>query len=123
MLTLARRERSLYLIPYWNRVQYKRPKGLPATKQFRPGEVELLVECADYHLKPIIAVMYATGARLRQTMMLQREHVHLERGQGRVIFPETKSSISYMRPLHDYARSEEHTSELQSLMRISYDVF
>src|SRR3546814_18718229 len=39
-------------------------------------------------------------------MMLQREHVHLERGQGRVIFPKTKSSISYMRPLHDYAAEQ-----------------
>src|SRR3546814_1239594 len=27
------------------------------------------------------------------------------------------------RPLHDQRRSEEHTSELQSLMRISYAVF
>src|SRR3546814_13280126 len=50
--------------------------------------------------------MYATGSRRRQTMMLQREHVHLERGQGRVIFPKTKSSISYMRPLHDYAAEQ-----------------
>lgn len=103
MLAMAVRERSLYQIPYWNRVQYKRPKGAHVMKQFQPGEVELLVECADYHLKPIIAVMYATGARLRQTMMLRREHVHLARGQGRVIFPKTMSSASYMRPLHDYA--------------------
>src|SRR3546814_14298892 len=106
MLTLALRERRLYLIPYRTRVQYKRPKGLPATKQFRPGEVELLVECADYHHKPIIAVMYATGARLRTTIVLQREHVHLERGQGRVIFPETKSRISYMPPLHEIGRAQ-----------------
>jgi integrase len=103
MLALALRERSLYQIPYWNRVHYERPTGAPVLKQFQPGEVELLVECADYHLKPIIAVMYATGARLRQTMLLRREHVHLERGRGRVVFPTTKSSSSYMRPLHDYA--------------------
>ena len=103
ILALAVRERSLYRIPYWTRFHYKRVKGALALKQFHPGEVELLIECADYHLKPIIAVMYVTGAGLRQTMMLQREHVHLERGQGRVIFPAAKNGKSYVRPLHDYA--------------------
>src|SRR3546814_2899923 len=31
--------------------------------------------------------------------------------------------LGYKRPEHGYSRSEEHTSELQSLMRISYAVF
>ena len=103
MFALALRERSLYQIPYWNRVVYKKPKGIPVMKRFDPGEIELLVECADPHLKPIVAVLYATGAGVRQTMMLLREHVHLERGQGYVVFPQTKTGKSYIRPLHDYA--------------------
>src|SRR3546814_4757460 len=37
--------------------------------------------------------------------------------QGRVISPETTPENGF------YFRSEEHTSELQSLMRISYAVF
>lgn len=103
MFALAMRERSLHQIPYWNRVRYRKPKGGPVAKRFHPGEVELLVECADPHLKPIIAVMYATGARAWQTMSLLREHVELKRGHGRVIFARTKNGNSYIRPLHDYA--------------------
>src|SRR3546814_1646270 len=36
------------------------------------------------------------------------------------IFPQMRPLV---RPVHQLARSEEHTSELQSLMRISYAVF
>src|SRR3546814_15619254 len=37
--------------------------------------------------------------------------------------PMRQRGISRIFPLQDFARSEEHTSELQSLMRISYAVF
>src|SRR3546814_4713008 len=37
--------------------------------------------------------------------------------------PRTKALILSMHDSEDYVRSEEHTSELQSLMRISYAVF
>ena len=103
MLVLAVRERSLYQVPYWNRIPYKPHKGAHVAKYFLPGEVELLIECADYHLKPILAVLYATGAKLRQTLLLLREHVHLERGQGRVLLTDTAGGGFYSRPLHDYA--------------------
>ncbi|CAN0457340.1 unnamed protein product, partial [Ectocarpus fasciculatus] len=93
----------LETIPYWNRVKYSRPRGGPVMKRFHPGEVELLVECAAPHLRPIIAVIYTTGARTWQTISLLREHVVLERGRGQVIFPKTKTGNSYIRPLHDYA--------------------
>src|SRR3546814_3301147 len=36
---------------------------------------------------------------------------------------ETKQAVIFDAPDHTVARSEEHTSELQSLMRISYAVF
>lgn len=103
ILALALKERSLQEIPYWNRVRRQRPKDNPVIKRFHPGEVELLIECADPHLKPVIALMYATGARVWQTVTLFREHVELERGRGRVIFPKTKNGHAYIRPLHDYA--------------------
>jgi integrase len=103
ILALAVRQRSLHEIPYWNRVQRQRPKTNPAVKRFHPGEVELLIECADPQLKPVIALIYATGARVWQTISLLREHVDLERGRGRVIFPKTKNGHAYVRPLHDYA--------------------
>lgn len=103
MLALALREESLYQIPYWNRVRYRPPKSENALKRFLPGEVELLIECADPPIKPIISVMYATGARAWQTINLLREHVELERGRGRVYFPKTKNGHSYVRPLHDFA--------------------
>ncbi|WP_422369077.1 tyrosine-type recombinase/integrase [Pelagibius sp.] len=103
MFALAQREGSLYQIPYWNRVKYKAPKSENAVKRFHPGEVELLIECADVHIRPIIAVMYATGARAWQTINLRRENVELERGRGRVFFLRTKNGHSYVRPLHDYA--------------------
>src|SRR3546814_1234539 len=49
-------------------------------------------------------------------------------GLGTRFLPATKSVPKELlpvvdRPLIQYARSEEHTSELQSLMRISYAVF
>src|SRR3546814_3515606 len=41
----------------------------------------------------------------------------------RVLLPSVSSPSSHPAPPLRYAGSEEHTSELQSLMRMSYDVF
>src|SRR3546814_3516218 len=46
-----------------------------------------------------------------------------ERNQTRLISPPTQPEASQARVLPSSARSEEHTSELQSLLRISYAVF
>src|SRR3546814_4119095 len=54
---------------------------------------------------------------LDQAEWLQRAHALAARGQ-RVIAIATKAAC-----MKRLARSEEHTSELQSLMRISYAVF
>src|SRR3546814_9974990 len=45
------------------------------------------------------------------------------RGQGRVRARNEKIETGRDRVMNKKARSEEHTSELQSLMRISYAVF
>src|SRR3546814_10171356 len=37
--------------------------------------------------------------------------------------PVTGAAVQAVTPCHHFSRSEEHTSELQSLMRISYAVF
>src|SRR3546814_10794351 len=44
-------------------------------------------------------------------------------GEGRLHPPPHQFRIDVLERLADLARSEEHTSELQSLMRISYAVF
>src|SRR3546814_8730288 len=37
--------------------------------------------------------------------------------------PSSSTILTHRKSLYDHSRSEEHTSELQSLMRISYAVF
>src|SRR3546814_5142298 len=51
----------------------------------------------------------------------QRRHQHARRDL--VAVGDTDHRIGAMRVDHIFDRSEEHTSELQSLMRISYAVF
>ncbi len=108
ILKLAVKQGLLEAVPYWNRVPQSFTKGGALLKQFQPGEVELMIECAALNVKPIIAVMYATGARVSQTLYLQREHFLLERGRGQVTFPRTKNGNSYRRPLHDFAVDQLH---------------
>src|SRR3546814_6380544 len=54
-----------------------------------------------YRDRRMLAIGFADASRMPQEQVVQRRN----------------------RLLHDDARSEEHTSELQSLMRISYAVF
>src|SRR3546814_6125101 len=44
-------------------------------------------------------------------------------GAGKLHFSGIPGKLASRHDVHRYARSEEHTSELQSLMRISYAVF
>src|SRR3546814_3976650 len=73
-------------------------------------------------------------AVLRRMMLLARLRAEVERGssvgavmaaQGKSIFWKEKEAVAAQlsRWRSDLIRSEEHTSELQSLMRISYAVF
>src|SRR3546814_7942677 len=60
--------------------------------------------------------------RDRFDMRSMREHVHhAGRGQLEAVLVDQDAGIA--RERRRMARSEEHTSELQSLMRISYAVF
>src|SRR3546814_10010324 len=55
-----------------------------------------------------------------------KEYAAILKPDGEIIYlgtPQSEQSIYRKLPEKGYARSEEHTSELQSLMRISYAVF
>src|SRR3546814_2378927 len=58
-----------------------------------------------------LSVIVEHGDRARRTRVVGKDP-HLARGKGALQIVD-----------HIFARSEEHTSELQSLMRISYAVF
>lgn len=94
---------ALPAVPKFQRARVRHRKGAAVMKRFHPGEVEMMVDCAPLHGRPILATLYSTGSRVAQTLYLSREHFILAPGRGRVIFPETKNRNSYSRPLHDYA--------------------
>src|SRR3546814_4178012 len=63
-------------------------------------------------------------AALEQAVVLARQGGPGTRLDHRQRFPEVSGAAHLMRqPVDGCRRSEEHTSELQSLMRISYAVF
>ncbi len=103
VLTYAAENGYLYAVPYWPRVRVRQNTLNAAMKRFYPGEVELLIDCAADHLKPLLAVLYATGARVGQVVHLHRVHFTFCGDYGRVFFPKTKNGHCYLRPLHPYA--------------------
>ncbi|WP_299393210.1 site-specific integrase [Pelagibius sp.] len=103
LLTFAVKKGYLPAMTYWERTKIPRKKGTGVVKRFLPGEAELLIDCARPHLQPLLATLLVTGARVAQTLYLQREHFVLVPGNGRVTFPKTKNGNAYSRPLHDYA--------------------
>jgi integrase len=103
LLAYAAKAGYLYAVPYWPRIRVRQNGTEAAMKRFYPGEVELLIDCAADHLKPLLAVLYATGARVGQVVHLQRAHFTFCGAHGRVFFPKTKNGHCYLRPLHPYA--------------------
>src|SRR3546814_10355604 len=78
----------------------------------------------------VLAVLYLLFSFLIVlTWLHQPWSVYIPRWLARVLYPIDKTEMDVWRLLHFFAqawlviRSEEHTSELQSLMRISYAVF
>src|SRR3546814_2838003 len=65
----------------------------------------------------------AAGTTWATTFLFTKSSGHLVLACSRGILMPRKSSKVLSRSLHRPQRSEEHTSELQSLMRISYAVF
>src|SRR3546814_9159333 len=61
--------------------------------------------------------------RQDRTLRAERRRRELESRMRIVVEPTDKAWIDLIRDAQRIQRSEEHTSELQSLMRISYAVF
>src|SRR3546814_8654263 len=73
-------------------------------------------------------VVSPAGARgLMQLMPGTAAQIARRKGEPLGSLNDPRTNIEYgqyyLEELRDFSRSEEHTSELQSLMRISYDVF
>src|SRR3546814_7618762 len=63
---------------------------------------------------------------LRQTMLVQAQvvqNVEVDSGELARLVTQSQAAVGNLQALQATNRSEEHTSELQSLMRISYAVF
>src|SRR3546814_2328951 len=75
-------------------------------------QVEHALDAVDVHVVVAAAALFADR---------HRAHVAAQ-GRG-VVFLEEALAVNAVRAAHHGQRSEEHTSELQSLMRISYAVF
>src|SRR3546814_3358832 len=80
--------------------------------------VSLMVPCEEDNWRAILARVEETGADAVE-LNFGCPHGMSERGMGSAVgqVPE------YIEMVTRWCRSEEHTSELQSLMRISYAVF
>src|SRR3546814_5705645 len=72
------------------------------------------------HRKPVALWLFACCGMVAVMMLIGAATRLTESGLSMV---EWRPLIGWLPPLSDAARSEEHTSELQSLMRISYAVF
>ncbi|MBT3788622.1 MAG: site-specific integrase [Alphaproteobacteria bacterium] len=92
--------------PRFSKSKPKRKRGAAVLKIFEEGEAELLIEYADPHIRPVLATMYVTGARVSSVIYLNKEHFLLVPDRGRVTFPDTKNDNTYSRALHDYAVGE-----------------
>src|SRR3546814_7544051 len=68
-----------------------------------------------------IAAEYEAGG-LVENLDLEDIHMHVEARLAEIVGP-AAGRLHTARSRNDQVRSEEHTSELQTLMRISYPVF
>src|SRR3546814_7883920 len=66
---------------------------------------------------------YTTLFRSRDSVYADTFDIDWGHGDGRVIVPVLGGTVEQALDAGELTRSEEHTSELQSLMRISYAVF
>src|SRR3546814_2255967 len=75
-------------------------------------------------LKRIVSNLIENARRYGRTPADDRAHIQLSaRQEGSIIAIEVQDNGTGIAPTDIQRRSEEHTSELQSLMRISYAVF
>src|SRR3546814_2277444 len=80
----------------------------------------LLSHCADGRISLRRPVNLASPYVSSQTVDVEGR---LRLGVAQLLVDEEQPDVSHLPSYFAYGRSEEHTSELQSLMRISYAVF
>src|SRR3546814_1468177 len=89
--------------------------------------VDLLRELQQRHRLAYLFISHDLKVvrALADEVIVMRDGKVVEQGSAQRIFeaPEAAYTQALMRAAFDMERSEEHTSELQSLMRISYAVF
>src|SRR3546814_9644902 len=93
---------------------------LPYTSRFRSWPVQNLKALG---LGEEMARADATDAASRMEGMTGSQHDHFRLGHRSGLAENVQKTPDYGDAANRLARSEEHTSELQSLMRISYAVF
>src|SRR3546814_7198289 len=73
----------------------------------------------------VAALMKRYGIDVDQARRVERTALHLfdQVATAWQLGPDERLMLGWAARLHEVGRSEEHTSELQSLMRISYAVF
>jgi len=77
--------RSWCAVPAFQRVK----SGARRTDWFTPAEAEALIAGAAPHLRPLIAFLFCTGARLNEALTLDWSDVDLQ--HARAVFRDTKS--------------------------------
>src|SRR3546814_6534349 len=92
-----------------------------------PGLLALLIVGFSLGVSNLFHLTHAprcdVSPRRATTFVLIGSFIAARSKASAAIGPDTPSSSNRIRPGFTRARSEEHTSELQSLMRISYAVF
>src|SRR3546814_4507851 len=94
-------------------------KFILATTDPQKIPVTVLSRCLQFNLKQMTAESIV--GHLKE--VLGQESIPFETPALRLLAQAASGSMRDALSLTDQARSEEHTSELQSLMRISYAVF
>src|SRR3546814_1890112 len=94
-------------------------EGAPIDTQFRISDEEGLEQVRDLLAQEGLCLGLSSGINVAGAMKLARQL-----GPGkRIVTILADTGFRYLSTLYNRQRSEEHTSELQSLMRISYAVF
>src|SRR3546814_10556837 len=96
---------------------YARQIGLMTQRRVRVAEAGMAVEPHHIYLAPGDAHLMVVANGRRREIALDRRPV--ENG----CCPSADPMLDSVAEVYGKGRSEEHTSELQSLMRISYAVF
>ena len=81
-----------------------RPEGKPRTRWLRPSEAEALLTEAGDHLRPILAVMLGTGARVQELLTAEVPNLHLATGE--IWLENTKNDHPRMLRMPARARDE-----------------